>query len=141
VNDLEASGLAAKQAITEVLYRYCEAVDQSDLDLGSRIWHPDGTALYDGMYDGPGPEFVGWVAAQSGGSPTSFHQVTNVLIDLDGDKASSRCTVTSWSRSGDTDVQFIARAVDTWSRRNGEWRIDTRHVTPKYMHKVPAPVG
>jgi hypothetical protein len=35
---------AAKQAITEVLYHYCHAVDRIDADLASRIWHPDGVA-------------------------------------------------------------------------------------------------
>jgi hypothetical protein len=31
---------AAKQAITEVLYRYCQSVDRIDADLASGIWQP-----------------------------------------------------------------------------------------------------
>jgi hypothetical protein len=137
VNDLQASGLADKQAITEVLYLYCEAVDQRDVELGKRIWHSDGTAVYEGMYDGPGQEFVAWVAEMSKGANPTLHQVTNVLIDLDGDRATSRCTTTAWGRSGDSDTMTSARTYDTWSRRDGEWRIDARRVAMQYMHKVP----
>ena len=36
--------LLAKQAITEVLYRYCHAVDRRDADMASTIWHPGGVA-------------------------------------------------------------------------------------------------
>jgi hypothetical protein len=137
VNDLEASGLAAKQAITEVLYLYCEAVDQRDVELGKRIWHPDGTAHYEGMYDGPGQEFVAWVAKVSQGANPTLHQVTNVLIDVDGDRATSRCTTTAWGRATEYDTMTSARTYDTWSRRDGEWRIDARKVTMQYMHRVP----
>jgi len=139
VNDLEASGLVAKQAITEVLYMYCDAVDHHDADLGRRIWHPDGTATYEGIYDGPGQEFVAWVASMSRGTSKTIHQVTNVLIELDGERATSRCTATAWGRTGEVDTMSIARCVDTWSRRDGQWRIDARNVTPEFMHRVPAP--
>ena len=43
---------AAKQAITEVLYRYCHAVDRIDADLASGIWHPDGVARYEDIFEG-----------------------------------------------------------------------------------------
>ena len=49
---------AAKQAITEVLYRYCHAVDRMDADLASRIWHPDGVARYEDIFEGTGSGFM-----------------------------------------------------------------------------------
>ena len=43
----------AKLAITEVLYRYCRALDRMDRDLADTIWHPGGTADYGPTFQGP----------------------------------------------------------------------------------------
>jgi hypothetical protein len=52
--------------------------------------------------------------------------VSNVLIELDGDRASSRSNVHSCTRVGGTDHVMWGRYDDRWSRREGEWRIDAR---------------
>src|ERR1700676_916277 len=49
--------LGAKQAITEVLYRYCRAIDRMDRDLASTIWHPGGSADYGPVFKGTGEAF------------------------------------------------------------------------------------
>jgi branched-chain amino acid transport system substrate-binding protein len=41
--NLAADGLAAKQSITEQIYRYCRGLDRMDLDLALSVWHDDGT--------------------------------------------------------------------------------------------------
>jgi hypothetical protein len=46
--------LVDKQAITEMLHRYCYAMDANDRQLGYEVWHADGTAHYEGMFDGLG---------------------------------------------------------------------------------------
>jgi hypothetical protein len=38
--------LADRQAITDLIYRYCRAMDRIDPDLGYTIWHEDGVADY-----------------------------------------------------------------------------------------------
>jgi hypothetical protein len=124
--------LAAKQAITEVLYRYCYAMDRCDRELGYSVWHDDGLAHYVGMFEGTGRDFIDF--GQSG-HETMFegtsHQVTNVLIEVDGDRATSECYVTAANkRRGGTDLLVIrGRYQDRWSCRDGEWRIDHRRFT------------
>jgi len=44
--------IEAKLANTEVLYRYCRALDRMDRDLMDTVWHPDDTTDY-------GPPFQG----------------------------------------------------------------------------------
>src|SRR5438477_89804 len=38
----ELETLAAKQAITEVIYRYCRGLDRMDRALALSVWHPGG---------------------------------------------------------------------------------------------------
>jgi hypothetical protein len=124
------AALVAKQAITEVLYQYCRAMDLNDLELGASVWHPDGTAHYEGMFEGTGRGFVafGQEGHRSAFDGTS-HQVTNIMIELDGDRATSESYVTAANRilGGDKVYVIRGRYQDRWSRRGGEWRIDHRH--------------
>jgi hypothetical protein len=124
--------LAAKQAITEVLYRYCHAVDRIDPELGSQIWHADGLAHYEGIFEGSAAGFMEFVLDSHRKADATSHQLTNVLIDVDGERASSESYVTACIRAGGTDIVVRGRYSDTWSRRAGEWRIDER----RYRHDI-----
>jgi len=125
--------LVAKQAITEVIYTYCRALDRMDWDSALTVWHADGTADYGAhMYQGTGPGFVEWVWAQHAAMMGHSHQITNVLIEVDGDRAASEAYVTAAlrleadSNAQATEIVSRGRYVDTWSRREGRWAIDHR---------------
>ena len=80
----ELETLAAKQAITEVIYRYCRGLDRMDRTLALSVWHPGGTADYgEEMYVGTGEGFVDWVWQQHAHFDRHSHQITNILIDVD----------------------------------------------------------
>ena len=130
--------LAAKQAITEVLHRYCYAVDRMDKELGAQIWHPGGLAHYgNDIFDGTGEDFIEQVFQQHALADATSHQVTNVAITVDGDRATSECYVTACIRFGAKDIVVRGRYADTWSCRGGEWRIDERWFHPDLMQIVP----
>lgn len=129
-NPLET--LAAKQAITEVLYRYCHAVDRIDPDMGSKVWHPDGLAHYEGIFEGTGQGCMDFILESHRGTEATSHQLANVLIAVDGDRATSESYVTACIRAGGTDLVVRGRYSDTWSCRAGEWRIDER----RYRHDI-----
>jgi hypothetical protein len=124
--------LVAKQAITEVIYTYCRALDRMDLELAHTVWHPDGTADYGAsMFQGTGAGFIDWVWVQHAAMFGHSHQITNILIDVDGDRAGSEAYVTAALRlpsDGEQAVEIVSRGryVDTWSRRDGRWAIDHR---------------
>ena len=53
MSDAESSqNLADRQAITDLIYRYCRSMDRIDAELGYSIWHEDATADYEGYYTG-----------------------------------------------------------------------------------------
>jgi hypothetical protein len=124
--------LIDKQAITEVLYRYCHAVDRIDPELGSQIWHPDGLAHYEGIFEGTGRGFIDFVFESHRQADATSHQLTNMLIAVEGDRATSESYVTACIRTGDNDIVVRGRYSDTWSRRSGQWRIDDR----RYRHDI-----
>lgn len=124
--------LLAKQAITEVIYRYCRALDRMDRDDALTIWHPDGTADYGpGMYQGTGAGFVDWVWPAHESMLGHSHQIANILIAVDDDRAGSESYVTAtlWGEFEPgtlTTIVSRGRYVDRWSRRAGVWAIDHR---------------
>ena len=129
---------AAKQAITEVLYRYCHAVDRIDPDLGSRIWHADGVAHYEAVFEGTGAGFMEFVFEQHRKADATSHQLANVLIDVHGDSATSESYVTACIRSGGHDITVRGRYSDRWSRRSGRWGIDERRYRHDIVQLAPA---
>ena len=129
--------LADRQAITDQIYRYCRAMDRMDHELGYSIWHEDGTADYgEANFVGTGRGFIDHVNRQHAHLVSHSHQVTNILIELDGDTAGSEsyCIATlQMARDGQTEgdrsrrrMQVCTRYVDRWSKREGRWALDHR---------------
>src|SRR5437764_1133255 len=88
--------LADRQAITELIYRYCRAVDRLDKPLGYSIWHEGGLADYgESVYQGDGRGVIDFICAQHLHTLHHSHQVSNILIDLNGDRAGSEAYVTA----------------------------------------------
>ncbi len=129
VNNLQA--LLDRQAITDLIYRYCRSVDRLDVPLGHSIWHDDAIADYGAsVYQGPGKGVIDYICKQHLNTLHHSHQVSNIIIELDGDRAGSESYVTASLRVGSGDqlrqMTVWSRYVDSWSRRNGRWGIDKR---------------
>jgi hypothetical protein len=137
MGDQKLEELLAKQEITEVIYRYCRAMDRIDRGLGMGVWHPDGTASYEDLFGGTGAEFIDFVCKLHEDRFVSHsHQVTNILIEVDGDRAASESYLTvvlrTRAQDGQEEVQARGRYMDRWSRRAGRWAIDHR----VYVHDM-----
>ena len=120
-----------KLAITEVLARYCRAVDRLDRNLALSVWHPDGTANYLGIFTGTGSAFIDFCFTAHLTYSAHSHQVTNAIITLDGESAASEAYVTARLRSIPKlgvafDTIVCGRYIDRWSCRRGAWAIDHR---------------
>ena len=125
----ELGGLVAKQAITEVLYRYCRSLDRFDREMALACWHPGGTADYGpDIHQGTGESFVEWVwQIHEELFGAHSHQITNILIEVDGTTAVSEAYVTVAMRMRDgQDVIDRGRYLDRWEERDGRWAITAR---------------
>ncbi|PNU03869.1 nuclear transport factor 2 family protein [Novosphingobium guangzhouense] len=141
--------LADRRAITRQLYRYCRSVDRLDVALGHDVFHEDATVDYgERGFRGGGRAAIDWICAAHAGLLAHSHQITNVLIEVQGDRAGSEAYVTAtlrMEREGRLmQMEVWSRYCDRWSRRDGVWRIDhrdtvtdydcVREVTPMYRH-------
>ncbi len=131
-SDARLQALLDREAIRETLYRYCRGLDRMDRALADTVWHEGGTADYDGIFEGTGAGFLDWVWEAHAALERHSHQITNVLIELDGDRAVSEAyvTVALWTKPDESGRQqeLVGRGryVDRWSRRDGRWGIDHR---------------
>ncbi len=124
--------LLAKDAIRETLYRYCRGLDRMDKTMAYAVFHEDATADYIDIFQGSGRGFVDWVWEAHAALQRHSHQITNMLIEVDGDRAVSESyvTVALWSLPDAEGQQreIIARGryLDNWERRDGNWAIVKR---------------
>ncbi len=124
--------LLDKQALRDVLSRYCRGLDRMDKEMAYAVWHDDGTAFYDGIFEGTGHGFVDWVWEAHAPLERHSHQITNVLCEIDGDRATSESyvTVVLWTRPDQQGQQHElvgrGRYLDRWSKSEGGWAIEHR---------------
>ena len=124
--------LLDQQAIRDVLARYCRGLDRMDKEMAYSVWYPEGTAFYDGIFEGTGHEFVDWVWESHAALERHSHQITNTLVRLSGDRATSEAyvTVALWSKPDaegrQLEIVCRGRYLDRWERRDGIWAIGHR---------------
>ncbi len=129
----EPDALAAKQEISEAIFRYCRGVDRMDRALTLSVWHPGGGADYTPWYNGDAAGLIDWLWPAHATTAGHTHQVSNVLIELDGGRAVSESYFTAVLRLERPDGRLVDRIVrgrylDVWSHREGRWAIEQRRV-------------
>ena len=131
-NRADAVGqLLDKQAIHEVLMRYCRGVDRIDGALISSSFHPDARCEF-GKRILEGEGIGNTIAETAAAFDLTHHMVGNELIELQGDSAVGESYyLSSTVISGEHVKQVRVRAgryVDRLERRDGEWRLAHRLV-------------
>jgi hypothetical protein len=135
--------LLDKQAITEVMHRYCRGLDRFDIELLRGVFWPDGQDFH-GAFDGSASDFCAFVETNAGeGSPikVTHHSLSNVLIELAGQTAYAESYFVAYHRiEGETaEDEFVGgRYVDVFEKRGDEWRIKIRRTIFDWARKDPA---
>jgi hypothetical protein len=140
---MQPSEIADRLEIQAALYRYCRSLDRMDKPMAYALWSDGATAEYFGMYKGTGIGFVDWVWEGHAQMQRHSHQFTNILIEVDGDRAASEAygTVVLWTKPDPDVIETTTRGryLDTWSRNNGRWTIDTRLYVLDTMSRLVIP--
>ena len=137
--------LVAKDAIRDQIYNYCRGLDRMDKALALSVWHPDATVITGNNMNATmsGPQWIdaAWKAHENIHSHT--HQMTNILIKLDGDKATSETyfntSLHAEPATGNTTSLIRGRYLDRWSKRNGRWAMDHRQILVDFTTSSPGP--
>ncbi len=132
--------LIDRQAVVDVLHTYCHLVDAQDHDaMVEQVFAPDGS---DDHGEGPvqGREAIAeWFREATANIASNAHNVSNVMVEIDGDKARMTSRVTSWtwtmeSLAGGTqrpaDYVVSVSYHDELTRYPEGWRIDRRVLVP-----------
>lgn len=132
--------LIDRQAVVDVLHRYCQLVDAQDHEAMVReVFAPDGS---DDHGEGPvrGREAIAaWFKEATANIAANAHNVSNVVVELDGDTARMQSRVTSWTWTLDNadggplrpaDYVVSVSYHDELTRYAEGWRIDRRVLVP-----------
>ncbi|MWV29276.1 nuclear transport factor 2 family protein [Aurantiacibacter rhizosphaerae] len=128
--DSNVDQLLAKQEITEGIYRWARGADRVDLATMQSAFHADATINY-GPGEVPCGDFLQGIATQHAADfESTRHIIFNVLIDIDGDRATSEagvdCRVRFTDADGPREMLVLGRYFDRWERRDGRWKIGHR---------------
>ena len=119
--------LLDKQALHELVVRYCRAVDRADLELLLSCYHDD--AIDDhGTFCGPPAEVFPPVLDRLRREPATQHALTNESFEIDGDVAYGE-TYNEMRTTGPDGTMVhggSGRYLDRFERRDGTWRIARR---------------
>jgi hypothetical protein len=135
------SELLDKQAISEVLIRYCRGIDRCEPDLLRSVYWPEATDSH-GVFDGNALEFADFILPFLRRFRTTSHCLSNIAIRLAGDRAAVESYVTAHhERTGDSgaeDYVVGGRYLDLFERRGEEWRILARRFVEDWNQVRPS---
>jgi ketosteroid isomerase-like protein len=119
--------LIEKDAIRDVIYRYCRAVDRCDRELMKACYWPDARDNH-GFYCGNAHSFTDYVIPVLEQALSTTHAISNIILELDGDRACGESYVHVTHRLARHDGTLVdnksnCRYIDLFERRNGEWKI------------------
>lgn len=126
--------LEDEKAIREVIVRYGETLDARDYAGYAQLFASDGVWT-GGFGTFTGPAAIQEMLEKNLGAPeagyinkSSFHLVTTVMVDVDGDTARARSRYQFYTASKENrPVHVLAgRYEDEFVRENGEWKIKRR---------------
>ena len=126
--------LADRIAIGELLARYADIVDRREWTRMGRIFALEGTIDFrsSGGPHGPFREGIAWLDRALDSWPNNLHMITNVIVELDGDRATARCYFhVPTGREGQSGgapftVTHSGRYLDKLIRTANGWRIVER---------------
>jgi 3-phenylpropionate/cinnamic acid dioxygenase small subunit len=122
------------RAIEQLLYRYAWMVDRRKWELMDEVFAPGGTIDY-ASTGGPGAtpyrESLEWLDRALKPWPINLHHITNISVDVEGDRGESRCYFTApmarpSSNGGQDVITNAGYYLDTLVRTPQGWRIAAR---------------
>lgn len=135
-------GLADREAIRDLLFRYCRAVDRRDFALLATLYHPDATDDHTPYFCGSAAEFVARLPRIMALNRVTSHQITNMLIALDGDRAEGEIHTLAYhlmdTPEGPVDFLVGGRYLDRYVRAGAGWQFLHRKIVLDWSAREPS---
>lgn len=123
--------LVSRAQIHEVVLAYARGNDRNDPAMIRACFWPESTHSH-GRFQGSSSEFVGFATKILDGLKFSAHHISNISIEVAGNRALSECYYFAHHRrptkdgAGEEDAFFEGRYIDAFERRAGVWKIIRR---------------
>lgn len=130
--------------IADALARYAYGIDDRDFDVVRGLFTSDAHLDYTAS-GGPAADrdkVIAWIESGMGVVGPSQHLVTNVVVDIDGDEATSRCLLFNpmIMPLKDPLLLYLGGGYrDRWQRTDDGWRIV--HRVQEIVWTSNGPVG
>lgn len=139
--DRDVAVLLDKLAITELLTGYLRAIDRGDVTTLRASYLPGATEEHGGLYTGSAQGYIDTIEqALTHPRAVGTHALSNVLIEVDGDRARSEHYVLAMTRVKTdgvvTDSLVASRIIDDLRRRDGRWGIARRRLRFDWSHDL-----
>ncbi|MBF7015256.1 nuclear transport factor 2 family protein (plasmid) [Novosphingobium resinovorum] len=137
----ELETLLAKQACTELVYRFARGLDRRDEETLRCVFHPEGTDDH-GYWTGTGADFVTWVLPLLAGMERTQHLIGNVLVEVQGTRAVAESYFVASHDLTDTSgnparMTTAGRYLDEFRKHEGQWRIFHRRAVYDWNANEP----
>lgn len=134
--------LVDKSQIAELLTRYLRAIDRADIATLRASYLPGATEEHGGLYSGPAQGYIDSIEkALTHPRSVGTHTLSNILIEVDGDRAVSEHYVLAMARARTADgvvadSLIASRIIDDLERRDGRWGIARRRLRFDWAHDL-----
>lgn len=130
--------LLDKQAITELIHAYCNAMDRHDHDKVRTLYHADAIDDHGSFFKGLAHEFIDRLPEIQAPMEILHHNVTTVNIKLNGEEAEGEVYILAFHKvrtdNGAMDVLIGGRYFDKYRKRDGVWKFAHRAVVADWVN-------
>ena len=134
--------LLDKQAIRDLVQRYCRAIDRRDFALLRTLYHAEAIDDHGDYFCGPAREFIDRLPGIMAGNRVTSHNVCNMLIETEGDYAEGEIYTLAYHLSetdGEaTDFLVGGRYLDRYIRDGGAWKFLHRKIVMDWNQLAPS---
>ena len=140
--ETELREMLDREAIRQLVYRYCRAIDRRDFTTLATLYHPDAIDDHTPYFCGPASEFVERLPQIMSVNRVTSHQVTNMLIEVDGDDAEGEIHTLAYhlvdEADGAVDFMVGGRYLDRYRRHAGRWVFLHRKIVLDWSSRGPS---
>ncbi|MEM1021664.1 MAG: nuclear transport factor 2 family protein [Pseudomonadota bacterium] len=149
---ISVESLADRERIKAVIYTYCQGVDRCQWDK-VRDCFTDSAHHDHGTFAGDNDAFITFAAEVLEQMDSTLHHIGNILIDLDGESATSEASFVAYHKmrkgadgplgliEADTDWIVAGRYCDRWQKTGEDWHIVERRAVHDWTRTEPSTDG
>jgi hypothetical protein len=132
--------LIDKQALQELVLRYCRACDRRDFVQLRALYHDDAIDDHGEMFHGTADEYLAWLPGVMANFEATVHAVSNALFVVEGDVAQGEIYTVAYHRTHPPQAQDVViggRYLDHYERRGAAWKVKRRALALDWCRVTP----